>query len=532
MFRQVYGHVGISSFKRSGFSTLGKRCIITGPTKTGSGLKMTSKTASSSSNENKNDSSSPFDSSFTFQLFLLVGSMGAGYTLGKTSILTSPPPTLFPSGSTTSYETLKDYEKDDKERENKQYDMFKRCALRILETKGISVDMKYGKNESLFEESFCSKDISQIMNDEDGISDVFFGKDPKEWSDKSFVWYPEKTEDVSNILKNCDEFKVPINSETSRIKTTGLTFLIDFKNFKCDDVNNDNRISLSHVMNNNQINEKLNGNIALNSKLNALDLFFINCGVKLSSSNNRLINNKFDITDIDEIECVLPDGKILHVKHDVNDKDDYKLFNLLTGFQDDLCLITKAYINKRNNTDKDESINSLIIVGSNDLSMLNDTIKELKQRLNCEKISIIDNNGCESINKQYGNYKTFAVTKVENSLLDRLHKKFSNNQECNGTLKIQTIPLAQIYNSVSNTGYLTDKFSSERAVIIKEDIVDQKTHTYYVADPTDECAIVDISSINRDLIRRLKLSVDGSRVLNRNGGVSVQNKSNNETNAV
>jgi hypothetical protein len=528
MFRKTGGHIGSLGVKARN-PIIVKRSIITRPTKTGSNNGSNLKQNSRNNNKN-NESSSPFDSSFTFQLFLLVGAMGAGYTLGKTSILTSPPATLFPSGSTTSFDTLKDYEKDDKERENKQYDMFKRCALRILENKGINVDMKYGENESLFDEVFCSKDISQIMNDKDSMANVFFGKDSKEWNDKKFIWYPETTEDVSNILKNCDEFKVPINSKSSRIETSGLTFQIDFKNFKFnqiddDNTNNEDKIELTFNMNNEEINKRLNKNkILLNNKLSALDLFFIGSGVKLSYSNNKLINNKFDINDINEIECVLPDGKILNVKNDVNDKDDYKLYNLLNRFQDDLCLITKAFINKKNNYNMtNEDAYDLVVIGSNDITKLNDIIKELKQKLSDEEISIIDNNGCNEISEKYGNYKTYAITKVENTILSKLNKKFSNNQESNDTIKIQRINLKEIYGLGANgSGYLTDKISSERAVIVKKNISDTVSHTFYVADPKDECGVVDQTSTNRDLLRRFKLAIDSNRILNRNANVAVQ----------
>lgn len=518
-----------------------KRSIITGPTKTGSGASTTG--GKKGGKDGKGDSSSsPFDSSFSFQLFLLVGAMGAGYTLGKTSVLTSPPATLFPNGSTTPYETLKEFEKEDKERQDKQYDMFKRCALRILESKGIEVDMKYGENESLYEEKYCSKDIAVIMNTADGMGDVFFGKDPKEWESKSFVWYPETTEDVSKILKNCDEFKIPVNSRSSGIPTDGLSFVIDYKNFQVAEPGAaDDKIELTFNMDAEQINERLSlSSVAqLNGKLNALDLFFMEGGVKLSSSNNKQINNRFDINDIDAIECVLPDGTVLNVNNDVGDKDSYKLFNLLCHYQDDLCLITKVYVNKKighgNGSENEARVTSpnysLVVVGSNSVASLNDTIKELNQRVDSKRISIVDNNGCVQIGERYGDYKTFAVAKVNADELARLNKKFRQKDVPHGsahdqTVMIENISISNILSSGDGLVYLSDKVSSgDRAVLVKESISSTDSpalKAYYVADPREECVSIDATDdVARSLSRRIKLSLDSSRILNRNGSECV-----------
>lgn len=504
----------------------GKRGIITGHGKTGSNA--VPKTGNVSGEEkSKSSSGSPFDSSFSFQLFLIVGAMGAGYTLGKTAIETSPPVTLFPNGSTTGYEDLKEFEKVDKERLQKRYDMFRRCALRILENKGIEVDMKYGKNEFLFEEKYCSKDVSQIMNEPDEIGDVFFGKDVKEFKDKEFVWYPETTEDVSAILKTCDEFKVPVNSKSSRVPSIGLTFSIDFSNFdKSDD--SDNKIALTCNMTNEEIKAKLKNTFDLNNRLDALDLFFIDCGLKLSSSNNKLINNRFDSKDVDEIECVLPDGNIINVRNDINDKDNYKLYQLLTTFQDDVAIITKAYIDKSKRVDQHSAADekSLIVIGANDMSQLQNLIKEIKHKVN-EEVAIVDNNGCLQILDRFGEYRTFAIVKTDNTTLTKLNKKFQNGLVVADGCRIESLPVSMVGNPALQSGYLSDCVTSGgNGVLVKETLSATQVKAYYVTSPVAETKVVDPQSTLRSVLRRLKLAMDNGRILNSGSAVATVSTSN------
>lgn len=487
------------------------RWIITGPTKTRS---KPLSPAKRSSNDEKS-SSTPFDSSFTFQLFLLVGAMGAGYTLGKTTILTSPPATLFPEGSITTAKVLKDLEKEDKERENKQYDMFKRCALRILEQKGIEVDVKYGKNEALYNEDYCSKDIAEIMNAVDTMTDVFFGKNPEKWEGKSFTWYPQTTEDVSLILKNCQEFKIPVYTEYSRVRNEGLTFSIDLSKFK-HSLSTYDRKEINCNIANEDLKLKYNVDDYLMKNLSATDLFFIGCGTKLPHSDNRLINNAFDTNMVDAIEVVLPDGNITTICNDENNST-YGLFQTLSKFQNELCIITKLKI-EREKLEKYKGSHSLVVIGANSLEKLNKVLQEI--RLDC-KIALIDNNGCREISKRYGNYSTFAIFKIDDTE-SKLNKRFVNGDDIPNEIKIEKIPLCEL-NTQTQSGYLSDKENeSKRVVLVKRDINESSLNTYYVSNPLE---VEDKDEINTSLHRRIKLALDPARILNPGVGVSLRAKS-------
>lgn len=484
-----------------------RRFIITGPTKTGTKSIPSAK----GSSKNEKSSGSPFDSSFTFQLFLIVGAMGAGYTLGKTTILTSPPATLFPEGSITPAQVLKDFEKEDKERENKQYDMFKRCALRILEQKGIDVDVKYGKNEALYNEDYCSKDIAEIMNVADGMTDVFFGKDPAEWKDKSFTWYPETTEDVSLIMKNCQEFKVPVYTQSFKANSNDLTFMIDFSHFKHQ--SSTDKLVATFNIQDEELKNHLSVSDYLTRNLSATDLFFISCGLKLPRNNNKLISNCFDINVIDEIECVLPDGNITMASNDPNDASN-GIFQTLSRFQDELCIVTKVMIEKGKIETYKESHN-LIVIGANDLEKLNGILKDIKLS---PEISLVDNNGCNEISQRYGNYSTFAAFKIDDKSIAKLNKKFLHGEEVPNEYKIERIPLSNL-RSRNQIRPLSHKENElKRVVLVKEDIKNSFFKTYYVSDSSDE----DVDDINTSLLRRIKLAVDPARVLNPGVGVTLK----------
>lgn len=531
-----------------------QRSIINGPTKTGSNTikKSPTKTSKNANDEGKKSSNSFLDSSFSFQLFLIVGAMGAGYTLGKTTILTSPPATLFPNESITPTDLLVEYEKSDKEIENKQYDMFRRCILRILESKGFEVDMKYGKNQSLYDEKYCNKEISDIMNSEDGLNDVFFGKDSKTWENKEFIWYPESTNDVSMILKYCNEFKIPVYTEDFGFKPKGLVFSIDYKYFQNSIKEKDSNIIKFNIgLSNQKINEILKENdleYDINSSLRASDLFLMKCGIQLNDYKNRLINNKINKEYINGLECVLVDGSIMDLKKysdDIKD-DDSILYGIVSSAQEIICAITEVSLDKRKlELIKEDLSKNLIVIGSNELSKLNDTLKDIKGRVDTVKndISLIDNNGCELITSTYGPYKTFAVLKLTDKELNKLNKRFtvnnsSNNNEENQNLKISRYDIKDIELDISKSVYYSSRVKSGDGgvILIKDNITDENSmlRTYHGTTPLIESEIIDYEDnsdeneyIKRAFLRRLKLAVDSNRVLNRNVGITVTYKGKN-----
>lgn len=523
-----------------------RRFIITGPTRTGSGAGLQKKTVTkpATKGDDKGGSgswSSIFDASFVFNLFLVVGAMGAGYTLGKTTVMTAPPATLFPARSTTPYDLLVEYEKEDKERENKQYDMFRRCILRILESKGIEVDTKNGKNKFLYDQHYCNSDISDIMNDEDNLGDVFFGRDPKEWEGKKFVWYPESTEDVSTIMKYCDEFKVPVSTVSSQIDPNGLSFQIDMRRFeesKYAARNNEIRFGMN--VSSAEMNETLKahgfGGLAYGN-LRPAELFFVHSGVKLSGFDGRLVGNKVDARSVDGIECVLPDGEVLALHNDDRLPDEYRLFQMLVPFQEQLCVVTRLFFNKDKSaareTNSDSGPTSLAVVASNDLSTLNEAVKEIQQRVAANReIALIDSDGCDRIVATYGPYRTFAAVKVDAKELAKLQKKFGHGST--DSLQFQYVDLSAIapaYADDSSGCYFSDRVAEgEHVLLVRDDLNDEQSviRTYHQTTPSAETQTVDTAeaatsdaSIYRDFARKLKLAVDSHRILNRNSGIAI-----------
>ena len=463
--------------------------------------------------------------------------MGAGYTLGKTTILTAPPATLFPAQSTTPYATLVEYEKEDKERESKQYDMFRRCILRILESKGIEVDMKNGQNEFLYEQQYCSKDISEIMNDADNLGDVFFGRDPKEWAGKRFVWYPQNTRDTATIMKFCDEFKVPVSTVTSGIEPNGLHFQISFRDFAMEQASDTDVVRFGLNVSGDELNrvlgEKGFGRFS-NRMLRPLDLFLLHSGVKLSDSDGRLIGNRFDADAVDGMECVLPDGEVLEVRNSDEQPDDYKLYRLLVPFQEQLCVITRVLFargGRASHAEASEELTSLVVVGSNDLGSLTGAIQEIRQRVGAGRaISLVDNHGCSRVGETYGPYGTFAVLKAGEQELAKLRKKFGGSAEVRfQQLDIDSVgttdEISGCYFSSSISDNSDGTCTSSAVLLVQDDVADEHgaIRTYRQMTPAGESEAVEGTSpsTKRDLVRKIKLAVDSSRVLNPNAGVAV-----------
>lgn len=527
-----------------------RRSIITGPTRTGSGASSQRKVAKvPSAGEGKKESGSwrsIFDASFVFNLFLVVGAMGAGYTLGKTTILTAPPATLFPAQSTTPYATMAEYEKEDKERESKQYDMFRRCILRILESKGIEVDMKNGQNESLYEQKYCSRDISEIMNDADSLSNVFFGRDPKEWEGKQFVWYPQNTQDTATIMKFCDEFKVPVSTGTSGIDPTGLGFQINFRDFAMEQQDGGDvlrfGLNVSGEDLNRALGEKGFGHFS-NRGLRPLDLFLLHSGVKLSDSDGRLIANRFDADAVDGIECVLPDGEVLEVRNSNELPDDYKLYRFLVPFQEQVCVITRVLFARERPAlpagRPEEPLTSLVVVGSNDLGSLTGAIQDIRQRVGAGRaISLVDSHGCARVADTYGPYGTFAVLKAGEQELAKLRKKLGGSADvCFQQLDIDSIATpaaaAVCYFSASSPSGDDGAAASGAVLLVQDDVADEHgaIRAYRNKTPAAESEALDRAgpSVKRDLLRKIKLAVDSGRVLNRNAGIAVSPPASSST---
>lgn len=416
----------------------------------------------------KKTSGSPFDSSFSFQMFLIVGAMGAGYTLGKTSITNDPPPTLFPKGSVTTLDDLKDF-KDDL-----NYDRFKRCILRVLESKQIAVDVKHGKNEALYQETFCNEEIAKVMNDIDGMGDVFFGKNQDVWQGKHFTWFPETTKDVSMILQLATEFCVPVYTILGDKDTSGLAFELDMT--------------------------KLNNDSPLDVRLSSLDLFLSTCGLPLMG---KTINGA-TLESIKQITAVLADGTIVEAKKDAANGEG-ELFTLLTTLQNELCVIT----NVKTETPSDLNDSKLVIIGTNSTEKLNETITDVSKRLNNTNIAVVDSHNPHT--KLYGDFSSFAIFKATPTELGSLNKKYTNGETASSHT-IVSLPLNQLKAAAKNV-------SGIDGILATEDVVNKSFQTLNF---TTEKAHDDKLALAQSVLRRLKLSMDTKLVLNRDLTIKVE----------
>lgn len=435
-------------------------------------------TVSANAKSKKSSSKSPFDSSFSFQMFLIVGAMGAGYTLGKTSITNDPPPTLFPKGSITPYEDLKNFNDD------LNYDRFKRCILRILESKGVEVDVKHGKNEGLYKEKFCNEEIAKLMNDIDGLRDVFFGKNEELWLGKHFKWLPESTDDVSMILKLANEFSVPVYTSNYGRDTSGLGFELDLSNL------NTNVGDIGKMT-------------PLDPRLGPLDLFLLSCGF---NSYDKSING-VSFSSIKEITAVLADGTVVEAKKDSSNAGENEVFSFLTEFANELCVITNVKVDDVSSSKNDDS--SLVIYGTNSTDKLNETINEVSKRLPHTKIAVVDSHNSQT--QVYNDYPTFAIFKVSLSELKSLNKKYANGDQGNN-YSIECLPLEQLKFPVNLN-------SGATGILVTDDVVNIPFQA--LKNPAEKVQGNELT-VHQSILRRLKFSMDSKLILNRDLTVRVE----------
>lgn len=461
----------------------------------------------------KSESGSPFDGSFTFQLFLIVGAMGAGYTLGKTSVINDPPADLFPKGSTTS---LKDISTE-KENTTKLFDKFKRCVLRVIEAKGIQIDVKYGENQDLFKNEYFSKDVAELMNDQDSVSDLFFGKKEEIWKDKSFIFYPESTKDVSDIAQLSQEFEICLSTaDNLKLQDSGLEIVVDYSRLNRIEIENtDESISVDVGANLNDIKGYgLNGS--------ALDLFLTCSGITTQDMSNRMIAG-FAKNLVTEFTAVLPDGSIVTAKNDQMDEGEYKSFQLLSQYQNMVCLITNVKLDL--STQKNEQ---LVVMGFNNIAELNKNISEVKTKLKGNvEIAVVDNNSCEPLAQRFGDYKTFAAFKVTKEDLSKLNKRYCNGEETE-SFKITCLGPSDVYARAcrnekeddNNESYIKYKYkytygqTNENPVILATPNILNANSTFQGYGSPEPVK-------HEELHRRVKLALDRGAVVNRGAGVAL-----------
>lgn len=465
----------------------------------------------------KNESGSPFTNSFTFQLFIIVGAMGAGYSLGKSIITEKPPKDLFPSGSTTSLDDLS----APVSRKYGDYDKFKRCILRILEEQGYTIDQKDYKNETLFNDPLISKDVAQVMNETGFIKQLFFGKQDKQIDQRKFTFHPLNKEQVSCILKCCHEFKIPVftSSQGYQFYSGKIPYRIeiDFNRMNAITKDSDDSYTVQSGVDGKELFAQLkNDKVYVNSNESPLDILLSFLGIERSDTDGRLINNKFDRESIDKITNILPDGSIIETSNDTSDATSYRLFESFKHTVDDISIVTDYQIHgeiAHRNTPTE-----LFLMGFKDLPKLNETVKFIKKALPNIKVGFMDSVKCKPLSESFGGLTTFCVITLSPNDISKLGRNFckGNNDMQIFRFDLNDLPPKNPKLYYSNQLQQKPEFHASSALIISDDLLNQDPKTYLLTNPYTETKYTDQSSgvIKKDLQRRLKLSLDPFSVLN------------------
>ncbi|QPG75084.1 hypothetical protein FOA43_002425 [Brettanomyces nanus] len=529
MFKYIGGKVPrfVKIFKRykiTGSKTATRRSVRSKDSSVSSG--------SVSSGSHSSGSGSPFANSLTFQAFMIVGAMGAGYSLGKSMITENPPTDLFPSGSTTKLIDLP--VKNSKEYGD--YDKFKRCILRILESQGYTFDQKNNKNDYLFEDSFISKDLAQVMNDVSHFQEIFWGKKIDDIDEKKFIFYPENASQVSSILKYCQEFRIPVfTTEQSYLhfsKKIPYRMEINFSRMTGYEAvkDDDSVMDVQPGVNLHDINEYLNekGFQNLNSTTSPLDLLLSSVGIELTDSSNRLFYNKFDKSQVIQFTAVLSDGTEMTVDRN---SEGYKLFELLSSIENSSAIITNLRMNVFMKSAQSKDL--LVVLAFKSIDDINSTVKELSAQKRISQlgnIGFVDSSKCRTLEERFEGYKTFAVLKVAADQYSRLGSKFNKGCDRFKVFKIDIKDLDGYQSSYySNRMDKPDLNRNDKpdadskassALIVSRDLLKQKLCSYYSTSHLLETAQTDKMIVEgnpqTDLLRRIKLSLDPAKILNVN----------------
>lgn len=473
-------------------------------------------------------SGSPFSNSFSFQLFIIVGAMGAGYSLGKSYVTENVPADLFPAGSTTTLDKIR---KSNNASKYGGYDKFKRCVLRILETQGLEIDQKNYENPALYDNLFISKDIANMMNCQESVQEVFLGKRIQDLDQKQYVFYPNSTKQVSAILKNCQEFHIPVftstSAYTSGLKSTEAYKLkIDFSRLnKIENVNKDSLRTQTGIHPSALYKEMHEMDFQPLSNLNALTILFSLLGIQLPCSRSRLLGNKIDKSLVESFTAVLPDGTIENVRRFSEDPSERQAFYFLLAYESSCCIITDVTI-KRNIQD-----NYLFyVLGFKSLFPVDSTVNKIKSVIPDLEIAFVDSVKCSQLEKTFGGYQTLCAFKLNRGDDSRLSRYFNNNSKGFRVFKFKSKDLVPSDESLYFSDMLSPKANRSRkassALIVSSDIVHEDPRTFYSITMPEEVdfrdSTDDKTNVNRDLFRRIKFSLDPAKVLNPNVEIKLE----------
>ncbi|ODV83417.1 hypothetical protein CANARDRAFT_30036 [[Candida] arabinofermentans NRRL YB-2248] len=488
-------------------------------------LQSRSSVPTTASSTPKKKKSSSLDNSISFQLFLLVGAMGAGYTLGKTVTLEHPPPDLFPPESITKLEDLPTVSSANYSNSPK----FKLCINHIVEDLKLDVAGEHSW--------FFSKDLVNLITVGESWKDYIFGTSNDAENAPLFEIHPDSVTALSTVMKYCQDYGVPVYTDNRADEKWEFGVVVKFDRL-CGVSEDESDKQLWTVQAGSFEYDCIfralaNKNMYINSGA-TLNSILGNLGIQLESSADTITignNTVIDKSTVEEFTMVLADGKVVTLNP--NNGEDKSTFNMLLTMDQSLGLIAELKLKI-----PQPSSRKLIVLGIRELAPFNELIKNLVSKVDSSlKVSFIDNFNNHSLSSVFGNYDSYGFIEIDekNPTFQKILKYMpKDSPELSSTVYNVDDLMSSSLNFKQGdpieyywkTNLKPDTKAS--VLIVTDDILRSDLQTYYKATPAvhalkveeEECS--DELKTKRGLVRRLKMSIDPAKVLNPNHGVLVQ----------
>ncbi|OWB54035.1 hypothetical protein B5S27_g5659 [[Candida] boidinii] len=529
------------------------------------------------SSSSSSSSAKPQDS-FTVQLLFLVTAMFAGYSLGKSIILNHPPSYLFPIQSTSDIDDLSTVQFYGSKIHLKGaiHKIFEEIGIPKEKTSEVTnklvnsnvIDLALesrGFTDILFGSTLYKWFSTKYKDDKDSNGEL-----------KNYILYPTSSKQVATIVKYCQDYKIPLftinnvdgkDTNSLNIPFESYHLIIDLKNLNrvIEFNENENYIHIERSINPNDLKQILVGKnlttFTNNHHQQDETLNQILNSIGLNIKSNSLIDGKLPIDSIIEYSCCLPDGSNLNL----TPKDELFPVFLNDHYNSNFGIITELklkLIENTTDTNNNNNNNLILIYSFDDLDDINLTIKNFNKILNenfqdlnysfIDKQNSFVNNKINSIfkNSNLLNFdnksillfklnnidKNSKLIKILNKSIESNNLKFEskliNELELNNLIIKDSIYLSNL-NNLKISNELLSKFSKDynlnlnnNSIILNDDILNNDFKIYYEIPKFLESKLIkeinkfnnktEENSVNDNLIRKLKLSIDPNRTLNPN----------------
>ncbi|GMG32874.1 unnamed protein product [Ambrosiozyma monospora] len=393
------------------------------------------------------------------------------------------------------------------------------------------------------------------MVDPDSIWDLFLGKTVKDLKKLDFSLTCKNTDEVSNVLKFCHDYRVPVFTrldqgmgDSSILKSDGMGYCLNLDLSQLNNVKdvdlNEGTVSVDVGVELNDLNGDVQEKGSNGTSFSALDLFLDQLGYKLNDRSTRLVAGKFSKDKIVEITAVLPGGEVTTVKRNDGNESTCQLFELLTSGDNQFGVITQLKLTLSKSSDVEQD--KLIVFGFKDLKDYNSVAGEIHSKFPDLKIGFVDCNGelpSSTLNSQFGSFTSFGFIKVQNN---NIYSKLFKNISSYNSSDFQTFVVDQQSfrnessrtesqsRSTLNQAYYTNKISesapssstsNKSSLLLTDDFFNKDIIRYVKTDFLNTWPRVNENdkggNTNDDIQRRIKLALDPTKILNPNVGIQV-----------